>query len=1120
VSQALDRTSKLSPEEKRALLARLLREKGTAPRPADACVHRLFEAQVARTPEATALACEGRTLSYHELNARANRLAHHLRALGVGREVHVGLCVDRSPEMVVGLLGILKAGGAYVPLDPAYPKGRLALMLEDAGAPVLLTEQRLREALPAGGARVVCLDSDGEGLDRRDEDNPAGDAAAGDLAYVIYTSGSTGRPKGVQVTHGALVSFLLAMRKLLAITPHDALLAVTTLSFDIAGLEIFLPLIVGARVELVPREVAGDGARLAARLDEPGITLLQATPATWRLLLEGGWAGKPALTMLCGGEALPRALADRLLEKGAALWNVYGPTETTIWSSAARVEPGDGPVPIGRPIAGTQMYVLDARLRPVPVGVTGELYIGGAGVARGYLGRPALTAERFLPDPFGTAAGARLYRTGDLARWRPDGSLECLGRIDHQVKIRGFRVELGEVEAALLRHPAVREAVVVAREDASGEQALVAYTVARPEAGLAAAELRRGLQETLPEYMVPSAFVALEALPLTPNGKVDRKALPPPGLARPSAGSFHVPPRGPIEEALAGIWGELLGRERVGVHDNFFDLGGHSLSATQLLARLRDTFAVEASLRDFLDEPTVAGLSRLVERELTAGAGLHVPPIGPVGRDGPVPASFAQQRLWFLDQLEPGSSAYNIPIAVRLIGALDGTALERALNEVVRRHEALRTTFASAAGVPRQVIAPSLIVPMPVTDLGGLPAERREDEALRRLREEAERPFDLARGPLVRAGLLRLGERAHVVLVTMHHIVSDGWSIGVLVREVAALYEAFQHGEPSPLPEPALQYADYAAWQREWLQGEVLRSQLDYWTGQLAGVPALELPADRPRPPAMTGRGGERSLLLPRAVLDGVRVLGRQEGATTFMTLLAAFQVLLYRYSGQDDFAVGTPIAGRTRSELEGLIGFFVNTLVLRADLAGEPSFRDLLRRVRQRALGAYAHQDLPFEQLVGVLHPHRDPGRTPLFQVMFVLQNAPLPPLKSPELELTPLDAEGGTAKFDLTLTVEETEPGLVAKLEYGADLFDPPTIDRMLGHLRTLLEAIVAHPEQTIDALPMMTEAERQQMLRQSPRDDEGMEQDLEGLDGLSEEELDSLISRLTPEDDAADE
>ena len=494
------------------------------------CVHRWIEEQARLRPDAVAVVSSGESLTYAELNARSNRLARHLRAIGVGPEVLVGLCAGRSARTVVGLLAILKAGGAYVPLDPAYPAERIAFMLEDARVSVLLTEERLRDQLPGGEARIICLDSESQTRDQESAANLDGGASAGNLAYVIYTSGSTGRPKGVQITHRVLANLLQSMRSLLSINERDALLAVTTLSFDIAALEIFLPLIVGARVELIDRDVAADGARLADRLNDPGITFLQATPATWRLLLESGWQGQPTLKMLCGGEALPRALADRLLDKGAALWNVYGPTETTIWSSAWRVEAGETPISIGRPIANTQFYVLDKRLRTVPVGVIGELYIGGSGLARGYRHRAALTAERFSPDPFGTTPGGRLYRSGDLARWRANGTLECLGRVDHQVKVRGFRVELGEIEAALARHPAVREAAVAARPDASGEMSLAAYIVVRDRAeGSSAADLRRWLQGLLPDYMVPSAFVSLEALPLTPNGKVDRQALPDPG---------------------------------------------------------------------------------------------------------------------------------------------------------------------------------------------------------------------------------------------------------------------------------------------------------------------------------------------------------------------------------------------------------------------------------------------------------------------------------------------------------------------------------------------------------------------------------------------------------------
>jgi amino acid adenylation domain-containing protein len=1114
MSNVLKKSSALSAEDKRVLLARLLREKGNPSRAADPLVHRAFEAQAERTPEAIALAFEDRQLTYRELNARANRLAHRLRALGVGPDVLVGLCVERSVEMVVGLLGILKAGGAYVPLDPAYPDNRLAFMLDDARVGLLLTQQSLREDFPADGPRVLCLDSEWEGLAEESEANPAGGAAGANLAYVIYTSGSTGKPKGVQVPHAALANFLQSMRQSLAVAEHDVLLAVTTLSFDIAGLELFLPMTVGARLLLVGREVAADGPRLIDRLNNAGITFLQATPATWRLLLEAGWAGSPSLTMLCGGEALPRELADRLRGMGARLWNMYGPTETTIWSSMAAVEVEEGPVSIGRPIANTQMYVLDAHLRPVPVGVTGELYIGGLGLARGYLGRPGLTAERFLPDPLGPEPGRRLYRTGDLARWRADGSLECLGRVDHQVKIRGFRIELGEVESALLRHPSAREAVAVAREDTPGDKRLVAYVVARPELPVSAAELRRSVMESLPEYMVPSKVVLLDALPLTPNGKIDRNALPPPEQV-PSAPEDHfVPPRGPVEEALVGIWGEVLVRDRIGVHDNFFDLGGHSLMAAQLLARVRDTFAVEVPLRELFDMPTVAGLARRLEEVLRAGSGLSSPPLQPADRDGEIPASFAQQRLWFMDQLEPGGVSYNMPIAVRVVGALDLSALERALNEVVRRHESLRTTFTAVDGRPLQVIAPSLAIPLPIVDLDAIPEDERPAEVERRLHEEARRSFDLARGPLVRAGLLRVEEREHVVFLIMHHIISDGWSLGVLVQEMATLYGAFSQGRPSPLPELSVQYADFAVWQRSWLQGEVLQAELDYWKGQLAGVPVLDLPTDRPRPAVLSQRGGERHRVLPKALLAEIKALGRQEGATLFMTLMAAFQTLLHRHSGQGDFAVGTPSAGRTRSEIEDLVGYFVNTLVLRAPLVDNPSFRELLRRVRQASLGAYAHQDLPFEQLIGVLHPERDPSRAPLFQVMFAFQNAPLPALESPELSMTPLLTDSGTAKFELMLVVEEKEDGLHAILEYSADLFDPATVDRMLGHLQILLEGIVAHPDRRVGSLPMLTEEEQQQMLRQwnePEQADDGP--DLVDLDQLSDDELDAMLTQFEP-------
>jgi amino acid adenylation domain-containing protein len=1111
----------LSLEEKRRLVARLLREKTVPYRGGASLVHRQIEMQAERAPEVIALTGADESLTYSELNARANRLARRLRALGVGPEVLVGLLVGRSAEMVVGLLAILKAGGAYVPLDPAYPAERLAFMLDDAHASILLTEGPFRGDVPNCEARVLCLDAKRAAIDAESAANLDGEPAAANLAYVIYTSGSTGRPKGVQVTHGALANLLESMHRLLPIGERDALLAVTTLSFDIAALEIFLPLIVGARVELVDRDVAADGARLATRLDDQRITFLQATPATWRLLLEAGWRGKPTLTMLCGGETLPHVLADRLIDKGAALWNLYGPTETTVWSSAWRVEAGKSPISIGSPIANTRLYVLDQRLRPVPVGIVGELYIGGDGLARGYRNRPGLTAERFLPDPFGNPPGGRLYRTGDLARWRPDGKLECLGRVDLQVKVRGFRVELGEIEAALARHPSVRDAVVAARPDPSGEKSLAAYIVPRDASvSSIAAELRRWLPGTIPEYMVPSVFVVLDALPLTPNGKIDRQALPDPGRARPPAGAdaVFVPPRGPIEEALAEIWSDLLGGETVGAHDNFFERGGHSLLAVQLLSRLRHTFEVEVSLPDFLDDPTVSRLARIVEQTLDQGTAPSAPPLVSIHRDAPLPASFAQQRLWFLDQLEPGRASYHIPAAVKLVGRLDIPALERALNEVIRRHEVLRTTLIADRGIPRQVIAARLEIPLTVYDLSCLPEHVRDVCAEDRIREQAERPFDLARGPLVRAGLLRLNEREHIAMVTMHHVVSDGWSIAILTRELSALYQSFLLGQPSPLPEPAIQYADYAVWQRNWLQGAVLHVQLDYWTKQLAGVPDLELPTDRPRPLATSQRGGERSMTLSKTTLEAVRALGRHEGATLYMTLLAAFQVLLSRYSGQDDIAVGTPIAARTHPELEGLIGLFVNTLVVRGDLSGDPGFRELLRRIRRTAIEAFAHQDLPFDKLVTVAHRDRDVSRTPIFQVMFALQNVPLPALRAPDLVLTPLEPSSQTSKFDLTLFATDVPAGLRLTMEYSTDLFEAARVDRMLDHYRILLEEIIAHPDQPIGSIRMLTEEERTQVLvgwNATAIDDLAIV-----LDGPETDELDSLLYESSPAELATDE
>lgn len=1054
--------------------------------PQEQCIHQLFEIQAEGTPDTVAVVFEGQQLTYQELNARANQLAHYLQTLDVRPGALVGVCVERSLEMVIGLLGVLKAGGAYVPLDPAYPRERLAFMVEDSQVPVLLTQENLVVALAEHTAKVVCLDADWKEIAKESDRHPIKATTAEDLAYVIYTSGSTGKPKGVQIPHRTVVNFLSSMSHMPGLHNQDVLLSVTTLSFDIAALELFLPLTVGARVVVVSREVAADGAQLLERLTQSGATTMQATPATWRLLLEAGWQGSDQLKILCGGEALPRKLANSLLERGATLWNLYGPTETTIWSTIHRVEEQDGPVPIGRAIANTQVYILDPYLQPIPVGVPGGLYIGGDGLAQGYLNRPELTAEKFIHNPYSDQPGARLYKTGDLARYRPDGNIEFLGRIDHQVKVRGFRIELGEIETVLTQHQSVGEAVVLVQDDEAANQHLVAYVALSQEVALPITHLRSWLRQKLPEYMVPTVFVLLLALPLTPNGKVDRRALLASETIQSHSENSFEAPRTPIQEVLVSAWRQILDIEQVGIDDNFFELGGHSLLATQLISRIREIFQVELPVRCLFETPTIAGLAGSIEKVHLGGDRLQAPPLIPTSRNAALPLSFAQQRLWFLDQLEPDSATYNIPAAVRLAGVLDVDALECGIIELIRRHESLRTTFSSIDGQPVQVIHLPGEFKLAILDFTTIPSS--ESQIHDFIQEQAQQPFALDQGPLLQVTLLRLGETDHVVLFVMHHIVSDGWSMGVLIRELAALYAAFSTREPSPLSELPIQYVDFAVWQQQWLQGEVLAAKLAYWQQQLGNhPPVLQLPTDRPHTAAKTDRGATQSFQLPANLSQPLQRLSRQENATLFMTLLAAFQTLLHRYTHQDDIVVGTDVANRNWVETEGLIGFFVNLLVLRTDLSGNPRFRELLRRVREVTLGAYAHQDLPFEKLVEVLRPERHRSHTPLFQVLFVLQNAPMPVLELPGLTLQRLHVDNGTAKFDLALFLTETQQGITVTWQYKTDLFQAATIDRMSAHFETLLGSIVDQPDARINALEMLTETEktRQTMQRKERKD-----------------------------------
>ena len=1316
-----------------------------------------------------AVTCGGTTVTYAELDRRAGALARRLAGRGVGPDVLVAVFVERSVDMVVALLGVTRAGGAYVPLDPDFPADRIAFMLEDCAAPVIVTQAGLEASLPAHGAAVVLVDGD----DGPEQEPSA--AGAGDLAYVIYTSGSTGRPKGVEIEHRSLVNFLTSMARQPGLEADDVLVAVTTLSFDIAGLELWLPLVTGAHVVVASRDEASDPRRLMALLDASGATVMQATPATWRMLVDAGWPGRPGMKALCGGEALPPALARQLLDRGVDLWNLYGPTETTIWSTVLHVTSRDQPITIGRPIDDTTLHILD-----------GELCIGGAGVARDYLRRPDLTAERFVPDP--SDPGRRIYRTGDLARRRPDGEVEFLGRRDHQVKIRGFRIECGEVEAALEALPAVRAAVVVAREEhlvayvvpaaddsdaavqvaeweqvydqaqgagevvdptfdtsgwvssATGDpipaeemEEAVAGTVARilahrptrvleigcgtglllwrvaphcdayvgtdisaatlavlerrlgdagatnvtllqreaadlagvpdepfdlvvmnsvvqafpnvaylerviaqamarlrpggtlmlgdvrnlalldaflasvgrvdrrrdeerellldpawfagagelvevllkrgrhhnelsrfrydvllhagdrpdavtldwrpwagidglrellrrgpvgltgipngrlgagvdPEdiravgealgfavecswgsadpggafdaaffppatearrpvrfpgppavdrplftdplaarrrAGVRPGELRDALRKTLPDYMVPSAFVALDALPLTPNGKVDRAALPAPADLRRPAGA---PPRTATEGTLAAVFADVLGLAQAGVDEDFFELGGHSLLAVRLTTRIRDQLGVDVPLRAIFDAPTVAALAAVVD---AAEGGPAVPPLVRVTAEVP-PLSFAQEPLWFLDQLVPDNPFYNMPSAYRLSGALDAEALQRALTEVVARHEALRTTFPAPGGRPYQRVAPPAPVPIEVDDVAD------EAEARRRAGADAARPFDLERGPLLRARLLRLGPEDHVLLVTVHHIVSDGWSAGVLLRELSALYGAFFRGDPSPLPPLPVQYADYALWQRRWLEGEALEDHLRHWQDHLAGAPvALDLPADHARPAFPSYRGAMVRFQVPAGVAAGLRSRGRSQGATLQMTLLAAFKVLLARTAGAGDVVVGVTAAGRGRAELEDLVGLFVNTLALRTDLSDDPPFDNVLQRVRSTVLDAFEHEDAPFDKVVERIKPPRDLSRNPVVQVAFEFQDhAPVPTRLGP-VALTDVGGYTGaefgglvTARLDVELFVVEAADGsLDGTLVYATDLFEPATMTRFAEDYGRLL-------------------------------------------------------------------
>ncbi|MFE7296373.1 amino acid adenylation domain-containing protein [Streptomyces sp. NPDC057579] len=1043
------------------------------PRP----VHEVFAERAARTPDAVAVTDAERRLTFAELESRANQLAHHLVGLGVGPGTLVGVCADRGVDTVVALLGVLRAGGAFVPLDPAYPAERLATMLADAAVPVVVTEERLLDRVAGHGAATVCLDREQPLLRRLPTDPPHTAVTPEDLAYVIYTSGTTGRPKGVMVEHRHVHHMVHGWDRRYGLTAlRPRALSVSSISVDLFFSDFLLSALFGGTMVICPQDAVADQVALTDLLLESRAQLMVTVPTLARAMVaELTWRGvrpEALRVLMVGSEGWPADAAAEILAglaPGTVLVNAYGSTETTVDSTVFQLgrDPlGDAAfVPVGRPLANTRIHVLDARMRPVPTGVVGECYIAGDGVSRGYLGRPELTAERFLDDPFAPGPGARMYRTGDLARWRADGNLECLGRVDDQVKVRGFRVELGEVEAVLARHPDVSAAAAAVRRDDGGPARLVGYVV--PAAGRVpdTAELRAFAAERLPAPAVPTAYVVVDALPMTPSGTVSRRALPAPAGGQEPARPY-VPPANGTELLLCGIWQEVLGVERVGVHDSFFELGGDSILSIRVISRIRASLGVAPSPRQLFDTPTVAALAAALDRQAPADG--TVPPLVPADRTAPLPLSSAQQRQWFLHDFDPDSSEYHIVTGLRLGGTLDAAALQRALTGLVARHEALRTTYEAVDGGARQVVHPAAEVPCARTDLSGVPEDRREDVLRGHVERAAARPFSLAEGPVLRAELFRLGARDHLLLLVIHHIATDGGSMAVLCEELGVLYTAELTGTAPALPELPVGYVDYAVWQRRLLSGPALDGHLAYWRERLAGVRPLALPTDRPRPTVRSSAGRMLLVDIEPRVAAGLKELARRHDATLFMVLTAAVQLLLARWTGQRDIVVGTPSAGRPRQELEGVVGLFVNTVAIRSTVAMDRTFGELLDAVRGTALEAFEHADVPFDRLVEVLRPRRDPSRNALVEVFVGLETDRSAPPALPGLTVAEVPFVSGEVSHDLSFDFVDQPDGLRAAIGYSTALFDPESVERLAGRFLALLAGVPEDHREAADLIP----------------------------------------------------
>ncbi|NEO39726.1 MAG: amino acid adenylation domain-containing protein [Moorea sp. SIOASIH] len=1051
--------------------------------PQDQCIHQLFEEQVEKTPDAVAVVFEDEQLTYQQLNQRANQLARHLQSLGVGPEVLVGIGVERSVGMVVGLLGILKAGGAYVPLDPNYPAERLSYMLSDSGVEVLVTQQSLLESWPGNRAKVICLDHDWGFIEQYSGENLDVEIFSDNLAYVIYTSGSTGQPKGVAIVHRSVVNFSEGLHQTIYQEIPNSPLRVSlngSLSFD-GSVKQFVQLLHGYTVDIVPTMVRFDGDALLSYLQHHRIDVFDCTPSQLELLVSAGLLSGDNVPkyILVAGEKVTLDLWQALSQRrDLNFFNLYGPTECTVDTTVCPLRICHHKQLIGRPIANTQIYILDSNLQPVPIGVPGEIYIGGDGLARGYLNRPELTAEKFISNPF-SDYGEKLYKTGDFARYLPDGNLEFLGRIDNQVKIRGFRIELGEIESVINTHPQIQKAVVIAREDNPGNKRLVAYVV-NGEKSISISQLRGFVKQKLPEYMVPNAFVTLDTLPLTPNGKVDRRALPVPDGAI-SREIEYVAPSTPTQEIIANIFADVLKVKNVGIKDNFFELGGHSLLATQLTSRLKQAFSVDIPLRVIFESPNVAQLEQALTQQHTASSLLNLPPIQPRGKIFPIPLSFAQERLWLHGRIEGERDLHTICFFARLKGNLDINALQQALSEIVRRHEVLRTNFKSEDGKLVQIIHPEADIKIHVVDLQQLEGRECKKTLRQHIQQQGTTPFNLESSPLIKCSLLKLDVAESVLLMPIHHIIFDGWSRNLFNQELCSLYQAFIQGEPSLLSELTIQYADFALWQRQFMSPSVLKNQLNYWKQQLDGAPALlPMPIDRPRPKVKTYNGDLYKSCLNSNLTQKLKTLAKKTNTTLFMILYGALATLLYRYSGQSDILISTLVANRNYSDTESLIGLFQNVLLLRAFLEDELTFEKLLVQVKETTLTAYENQDIPFEQVMKALQvKNYSLDYASMLQVMLILQNMPMDKLAIPGIKISPFRKEYETSLLDLTLFITEVEQELRCEWEYNTDLFNESTIERMTSHFQNLLSGIVENSQVSVSELPLLSKAQRHQLL-----------------------------------------